>query len=395
MKYAVRQEGKRALGLYVHIPFCVRKCRYCDFCSLPVQDPDLHKEYVRKLTTEITLKRKLFPAHEVDSIYFGGGTPSSIDPSLIEGLIDAAVARYPVADDCEITLEANPGSLTDKSLRAYKAMGVNRMSIGVQSFQDKQLEFLGRIHTAEEALLSCLGAEAAGFCNISIDLIFGVPGQAHNDWLYSLDIARQLPVQHISFYSLQIEEGTPLHADVEAGRVEPVEDIEDRLMYHLAIRFLRDKGYQHYEISNCALPGFESRHNMKYWSMEDYAGFGLGAHSYVTKYTKDGRPRGLRLANTERLGDYLAARDAYSMLDAMHENTVGDQLSEYVFLGLRRTAGIDLAHFKEVFGSDFWEKYGEETSKLIQQGLLERSDERLKLTERGLDVANRVFSEYV
>jgi len=380
----------KGLGLYIHIPFCAKKCRYCDFTSYAVADEDTHLAYTLKLIFEIRAKRALIAGGPgdamVDTIYIGGGTPSLLEAGLIQEILDAVYSTYMVKDDAEITLEANPGTAGYEKFRAYRAAGVNRLSIGAQSFGDETLSFLGRIHHGADAVRAFGDARAAGFDNVSLDLIFGVPGQGFSGWERDLRAAVALEPEHISFYGLQIEEGTPLFESRESGDFEEVSDIEDRKMYRFAKEYLTGRGLYHYEISNSARPGFESRHNLKYWSMAPYIGFGAGAHSFFG---------GRRFSNKPELALYLAAEDERDMADRSHDNTLSDDMSEYIFLGLRRTAGIDLGGFSEEFGRDFWELYGEETEKLIGRGLLEKSGQNLRLTALGLDLANTVFTEYV
>jgi oxygen-independent coproporphyrinogen-3 oxidase len=291
-----------------------------------------------------------------------------------------------VTEDAEISIELNPGSADLDKLRRYKAAGINRISIGAQSFCAGALEFLRRIHTAKETVRCVLDARRAGFENIGLDLIFGIPGQSLSDFEKDLEAAIMLDPHHISYYSLQIEEKTPIYEDYTKGLFDEADEIEDRRMYHLASAFLSKNGFFQYEISNSAKPGKESRHNLKYWSMESYVGFGVSAHSYLN---------GKRFSNTSELASYLTAENTFEMTEWTHENTLTDDMSEFIFLGLRRTAGIELSAFHSRFGKDFWELYGAETEKLIGRGLLEQKGETLRLTVLGLDVANIVFSEYV
>jgi oxygen-independent coproporphyrinogen-3 oxidase len=379
--------GTWPLGVYLHIPFCVRKCRYCDFLSFAGTGADARASYVHKLIGEISGRSEEFGAFRVvDTIYFGGGTPSLLSPRLVGELLDAVYARYRVADDAEITLEANPGTVDEKKLRGYISAGVNRLSVGAQSFSAKKLRYLGRIHSAMDTINMYRQARAAGFDNISLDLIFGVPGETLEIWLADMEAALRLEPEHLSFYSLTLEEGTPIFDDIVNGRAPEVSEIDDRLMYHKALGRLKGAGYRHYEISNAAKPGRESRHNLKYWALDDYVGFGLGAHSYY---------EGSRFANTEHMTEYMSAAFPEAMTAWEHTNTVSDDMAEFIFLGLRRTDGIDLARFGSTFGRDFWDLYKEETDKLIRRGLLERAGETLRLTPLGLDLSDSVFREYV
>ncbi|MCL2111075.1 MAG: radical SAM family heme chaperone HemW [Clostridiales bacterium] len=388
-----------ALGLYIHIPFCVRKCRYCDYTSCEVGDKDVHFAYALKVIYELRAKRAALAgvqaprfgaldceAPVVDTVYIGGGTPSFIEAGFVTEILDAVYTTYRVTDDAEVTIEVNPGTVDEEKFRRYASSGINRISVGAQSFSVGSLAFLGRIHQAEDTVKCVLDARAVGIENISLDLIYGVPGQGRDGWEKDLAAAASLSPSHISIYDLTIEEGTPLHADYMRGGFEAVSEEDDRLMYHIAKGYLAEQGFRLYELSNSARPGKESRHNMKYWSMEPYAGFGLGAHSYFG---------GLRLSNTSELDAYLTAESESDMTDWVHENTLSDDMSEFVFLGLRRTSGIELSRFNSCFGRDFWELYGEETNRLIGRGLLEKSGDALRLTSLGLDLANSVFREYV
>ena len=379
--------NNKTLGIYIHIPFCYRKCRYCDFLSFPNSSEDLIEQYVEKLCTEIISKSDLQVSTDVvDSIFIGGGTPSFIDEKHIDEILDALCARYHIDDNAEITLEANPGTATRQKLVAYKNAGINRMSFGVQTFDDNQLKLLGRIHDAETAIETVSAARDVGFNNINIDLMFGLPDETLDIWANDLNSAINLSPEHISFYSLTIEEDTPIFHDIMNVRIRELDETEDRVMYHNAIGLLKENGYKHYEISNASKAGFESRHNLKYWSMMNYLGFGLGAHSYVN---------GIRFSNTETMHEYLSTDDPALMAHWIHENTLNDEISEYVFLGLRKTEGINLEAFKAQFGKSFWDVYEDETKHLINRGLLEENEDMLRLTPLGLDLSNQVFMEYV
>ena len=380
------------LGLYIHIPFCARKCSYCDFVSYPIADTDVHLAYVLKVIFELRGKRSIFSdnlsdiAPYADTVYIGGGTPSLVEPGLVTEILDAIYTSYRASDDAEITIEVNPGTVDPGKLLRYRAAGINRLSIGAQSFNEDELAFLGRIHNTSDIEKSVSDAKSAGFSDINIDLMFGIPGQTIESWRGSLEAAAALGPTHISFYSLGIEAGTPLHKSYTQGGFEAIDDVTDREMYHMAKEYLAGQGFSQYEISNSSKPGMESRHNLKYWSMDPYAGFGVSAHSYYG---------GRRFSNTENLADYLSAEDIGFMTDWVHENTLIDDMSEFIFLGLRCTSGIELSRFQRRFNKNFWELYGRETEKLIGDGLLEHCGDALKLTSLGLDLANTVFREYV
>jgi oxygen-independent coproporphyrinogen-3 oxidase len=291
-----------------------------------------------------------------------------------------------VSDEPEITIEANPGTVDREYLSDLRESGVNRVSFGVQSFDDEMLKCLGRIHSSADAVRSFEAARGAGYDNVNADLIFGLPDQSAALWEADLREVLSLRPEHISFYDLQLEEETPLYEDVMSGRLEALSDIEDRKMYHAAVNALTDSGYIHYEISNAALPGKESKHNLKYWSMQDYLGVGLGAHSYI---------KGRRFYNTEFLRDYIKANNSEQMVSGYYNNTRGDEMSEYIWLGLRRIAGISLSDFFRKFGEDFMNLYAEETEGLIARKLLMREGDKLRLTPLGLDLSNVVFRQFV
>lgn len=379
--------NKRKLGLYSHIPFCAQKCSYCDFLSYVNEDRDARTHYVSKLTQEIAGKSlNVRDSHVVDSIFVGGGTPSVLDVNLIEEIIDTIYSTYKLSSDIEITIEANPGTLNFEKLNALKSIGFNRISMGVQSFNNDVLKTLGRIHDSKTAIDSYNKARAAGFSNINLDLMFGIPGETSEIWEKDISTMKELDPEHVSFYSLQVEEGTRIFHRIMDGDVEEVDEIIDRKMYHHALEELKKAGFVHYEISNAAKPGFESRHNLKYWSLGDYLGFGLGAHSYINSR---------RMSNTEILKDYLSAESSASMTVWQYENTVNDEISEFVFLGLRKTKGISLGDFSKIFRKDFLDIYDVETEDLMKRGLLEIKEDHIKLTDLGRDVSNKVFSEFV
>ncbi|MDR2162924.1 MAG: radical SAM family heme chaperone HemW [Clostridiales Family XIII bacterium] len=376
-----------ALGIYIHIPFCKHRCRYCTFLSDDETGDKERSLYVAQLRREIAGKSELYAAGRVvDTIFIGGGTPTILPIAEIDDIIEAVYSRFCVADDAEITIEANPGTVDREYLRGVREVGANRISFGVQSFDDGTLRRLGRIHTSREAVESYDAARAAGYGNVNIDLIFGLPDQSVGSWAGDIRTSLGLRPDHISFYDLQLEEETPLYEDVISGRLEALSDIEDRRMYHSAVDALTVSGYEHYEISNAALPGMKSRHNLKYWSMDDYLGFGLGAHSYM-----DGR----RFVNTEFRSDYIKAGSSEQMVSSYYNNTPGDEMSEYIWLGLRRTDGISLTDFSERFGEDFMKLYASEMENLIERKLLMCDGDKLRLTALGLDLSNVVFREFV
>ena len=375
------------LGIYIHIPFCIRKCRYCDFSSFVVADTSVHDAYVTNLCKEIeNRKNEVGTDYLVDSIYLGGGTPSILAPKHISKILNTISKNYNILENVEITIEANPGAISKSSLSSYYESGINRLSIGAQSFNNDILGFLGRIHKAEDTIAGYADAISAGFENISLDLIFGIPEQSLEMWASDLKSAITLGPKHISHYSLQIEEGTPIYNDWEQGKIKQLDEEVDREMYHTAEEILNGAGYQRYEISNSSKPNYESRHNLKYWNMDEYMGFGLGAHSYTNR---------CRYSNTSVLQEYLDADDTINMQNFFHENTLDEEMSEFIFLGLRRSEGISLDEFNRRFKKNFENLYGVKTKEMIGKGLLVVERGNLRLTTLGFDLANTVFCEYV
>lgn len=373
-------------GIYIHIPFCVKKCSYCAFLSGPA-GPEVRQEYVNHLIEEIRFRSREVP--EADTIYFGGGTPSLLTPEQIGRILEEVRSAFRISEDAEVTLEANPGTLTAESLEGYRKNGVNRLSMGVQSMDDRRLRYLGRIHTAEEVRRDVKMAREAGFRNINLDLIFAIPGTDVSDAMEDLEAIAALEPEHISFYSLQLEEGTSFFRDFEAGKLREVPDETDREMYHRGIQALREKGYRHYEISNFARPGCESRHNSKYWNMAEYVGLGLGASSYT------GHRRTVNETDLKAYSEMLDRGELAFM--EIHENSEADDISEAVFTGLRREEGI---RYRDILGSKaaFWEYFREalpEARAYEAGGFLELDDEGLRLTERGIDISNGIMALFV
>ncbi len=381
----------KKLGIYLHIPFCVKKCTYCDFNSSDKYTSKQEMEYTMALLKEMVLYSKAMKEeYIVDSIYIGGGTPSCLPENAICALVSGLYSNFMVSEDCEITIEANPKTLTYTKVGAYKKAGINRLSLGVQSFHRDELDALGRIHTPQEFYANYEMAREAGFDNISFDLMFGIPHQTPEKWAASIGVALKLKPEHISFYSLELEKKTPLFWSVGKGDVELPDEVDDRIMYHYAIAAFKKAGYNHYEISNCALPGKESRHNLKYWSMMPYLGLGLGASSFLG---------GKRAKNIGDMRKYMdAVNNNILPLAEVTKNTQQDSISEFIFTGLRKTEGICLSEFKELFGEDFYFVYQDKIEVIrgfISDGLLSLHGGRLALTEKGLDISNRIMAEFM
>jgi oxygen-independent coproporphyrinogen-3 oxidase len=371
---------KNNVGLYIHIPFCVRKCRYCDFLSFPCGRED-RSAYIDALCGELAARG---PAcAPADTVFIGGGTPSVLEEDLILKLGEGIRQSFDLADGAEFSVEANPGTLTEEKIRAFREIGVNRVSLGVQSFDDGLLKTLGRVHSAAQAEEAVRSLRENGIDNINLDLMFALPGQSAETWEKTLRQALTLEPEHLSFYGLTFEEGTPFFEELQSGKIRRADDETDRKMYHRALVILKDAGYRHYEISNAVRPGFESRHNLKYWTMADYVGCGLGAHSYLN---------GVRSAVTSDFSTYLNQKDKTAW---SHKNTEKDIRGETVFTGLRLVEGLSKELFRRKTGREIGELYREPIGKMVRQGLLEETDTVIRLTGRGLDLANVVMEEFI
>ena len=365
------------IALYIHIPFCVSKCKYCDFLSFP--NMECRQEYIDSLVREI----KAFETDNVvKSIFIGGGTPSVIESSFI-GQIFTALEKFTFDKNCEITIEANPGTLTEEKLKDYKSFGINRISIGLQAWQNHHLKKLGRIHTVEEFLHSYTMARKAGFDNINVDLMFDLPDQTFEEWKESLENVCALEPQHISAYSLIIEEGTPF----SRKKLDlPDEDTEYRMYEDVAV-VLKEYGYHQYEISNYAKAGCECRHNEGYWQRKDYLGLGLGAASLLGME---------RFSNTADMQEYLKNSSAPEKIRKNRELlTREDEMAEFMFLGLRMTQGVSKKEFQEYFGTAIENIYGEVLKKYKKQGLLLEESGRIFLSREGIHVSNAVMADFL
>ncbi len=411
-------------GIYIHMPFCVQKCRYCAFLSFSA-DGSPRKEYTDALEKEIKLRAALEnengTGRSIDTIYIGGGTPSVMDISSLSEMVKTLRRSFSVDPDAEVTLEANPATLGRKDgvmlakLQAYKFMGINRLSMGVQSMDNDRLHYLGRIHTAENVARDMDIIRKKGFGNVNLDLMFSVPGESGDDALNDLEKVLAFSPEHISCYSLQIEEGTPFGEMAESGELTEVPDEEDRDTYHRICRRLREAGYEHYEISNFAKKGddpeapspYRSRHNSLYWNMDEYIGLGLGASGFIN---------GVRYKNTTDLDEYFAALGEGRLPVAEeHKNTAFDNISEAVFTGLRRREGISYEEAVRAymyadddgkkafapaadFGECFWDIFAEAREEALdyaERGLLIIGKDGLKLTEQGIDISNSIMSLFV
>ena len=383
------QQKGAGVRIYLHIPFCIRKCLYCDFLSMP-QGAETREQYVNALICEILHQGVCPPGTPVETIFFGGGTPSILEERQLAAILGALQERFCVRKDAEISLEMNPGTADLGKLRAMREMGFNRLSIGVQSMHDGELRLLGRIHTRKEAREAFQLAREAGFENINLDLMSALPGQSLQDWSDTLAEAAAWEPEHISAYSLIIEPGTPFAAMYESGDLPPVPDEgTDRQMYHFTRKYLARHGFEQYEISNYAKPGRECRHNIGYWTGRDYLGFGIGAASFAD---------GVRFSNRADLQGYIRAMEAQDIAAVrteQHRLTEQEKMEEFMFLGLRMTAGVRGTEFASRFGKQIEDVYGEMLRKHISQGVLLRTEDGVRLTQRGVDVSNYVLADYL
>lgn len=375
--------AKSPRAAYIHIPFCRAKCFYCDFNSYPGQE-SMFDGYVAALTREI---RSATGGEEgLTSVYFGGGTPTSLPTGGLVGILRALSEHIGISEDAEVTIEANPGTVDAAILGELKRGGFNRLSIGVQSFSDAILERLGRIHTADEARTAYRLAREAGFENISIDLMYSLPDQSLDDWKSTLAAAIDLRPEHISLYELTVEEGTHFGNLLSRCLITlPDEDMQIG-MYRAAIDSLTAQGYEHYEISNFALPGRRSRHNQVYWRNDPYYGFGAGAAAYVD---------GVRRTNIAQPVEYIEAMKSGSAVATTETVSVRQSMGETIMLGLRMLDGVDTIAFEERYGVEITEAYPSEIADLTQRGLIELCGGRMRLTADGLLVANEAAVEFV
>ena len=369
---------KKPKGLYVHIPFCIKKCKYCDFISFCGCDEKFDL-YINKLLEEA----KEYKNEKIDTIFIGGGTPTILSPELLDKLILGLRRNFDISNDSEFSIEANPKTLTKEKLLILKKNGVNRLSIGVQSFSDDELTSIGRIHDAKSAYNTVCMAKDCGFSNINLDIMLSLPNQTEKTLINTLKTAVKLEPTHISCYSLILEEGTVLFREYESGKYLYPDDEKDRGLYHMAVDFLRDNGYKRYEISNFSKEGFSSGHNLKYWNCDEYIGLGISAHSYID---------GIRKYNVSSLEDYLKGNFHDGNILTLSEK---DKISEYIIMRLRLSDGISEDDFYERFGIKITDIFPDEIKKLTDSGLLIYDKERYFLSDYGIDISNSVMCEFV
>ncbi len=400
---------KQPLSIYIHIPFCKQKCLYCDFLSAPACSRE-RESYVKALLREISSMAEVCRDYQVISIFFGGGTPSLLSKGQVERILSVVCKEYELSENAEITLECNPATATYDKLKGYREAGINRLSIGLQSANDKELKELGRIHNYRQFLKTYEDARKAGFSNINIDLMSALPGQTMESYLDTLHKVLELKPEHISAYSLIIEEGTPFYEryggekDSNSKTEYPPlpEEETERLMYHKTNLLLQKNGLTRYEISNFAIKGYECRHNLTYWTGIEYVGFGIGAASYFNGY---------RYKNDSNRLEYEAKVNAYKKTSKQEKNffmpqnypwheeiqllSMEEKIEEYLFLGLRLKKGISETEFQKRFGKTLDEVYGAVIAKFVKEELLIRNNHRIYLSQKGTDVANYVMAEFL
>lgn len=400
------------LGIYMHIPFCVKKCFYCDFYSEPSSDYEDHRRYVRALLKEILFYEKhLDRDYQVDTIFIGGGTPSILDPNLIREILKTLRGHFSVSSGAEITLEANPATLNEEKLAIYRETGINRLSIGAQSFDDRLLLTLGRAHDSQAIGDTVEAARKAGFQNVNLDLMFGIPDQKMEMWKETIETMLEIRPEHVSFYSLELSENTFFYDLYRRGKLQETPEEQDREMYHFLLHVLRHAGYAQYEISNGSLPGYACRHNLKYWDLQEYLGLGASAHSYVNHIRFSNVPDIRKyiyamerqdVAGQTNLGNFGGkSRQALQKADCVnscHQNSYMEDVTDYIFTALRRTEGINLRRFEKRFQNPFWELFGQqrkEIRKFAAEGYVEDNGLSLRITEKGFDITNRVIEVFL
>ncbi len=375
--------NKMEIGIYIHIPFCIRKCHYCSFNSVEYKQ-DLIEQYINAMLKEIERRSRDIKQYKAKSIYIGGGTPTIFKPAHLNMILDSCGRHFNLQDNIEITIEANPKTVDDNKLLELKSAGFNRISIGIQSFNDDELKLLGRQHNSDDAISAFKAARCANFNNIGIDLIYGIPYQKIEDWEDTLAKAIELNPEHISVYSLSIEKGTLFDKYAAEDKIFPLSDDEAADMYNTAYTKLMEAGYIPYEISNFSKPGYSSRHNQIYWSNEEYIGIGAGAYSYINKK---------RSWNISDISKYIEMNgDAIEGQEALK---TGQILAETIMVRLRTIDGVDIDRLNSMFKIDFLNKYKEKISKLTDARLIEIVDNHLKLTRKGILLMNEVVVEFV
>lgn len=375
---------KNKISIYIHIPFCKSRCYYCDFCS-SLLNKENEEKYFYYLEREIKLQENILKERTIDTVFIGGGTPSSVDEKFIVRIL-SVLKNYDFSENAEITIESNPNSLTRRKAEIFFNSGINRISIGAQSFNDEILKKIGRIHNSADIYKAIENARIAGFTNINLDLMLALPSQKFSDILKSVDEVKKLNLPHISYYSLILEEGTILYKAHKKNPLDFPNELEDRKMYHYVVKEFEKIGLHQYEISNFAKKGFKCRHNLIYWKLMDYISFGLEASSNI---------KNLRYRNFSDFKNYYNSIDKNDLpIEFSEKLSEIDRINEFIMLGLRLNSGIDIDEFKEKFQKDFFKIYESEIEKNIVLGLINISENKIYLTERGRDLSNQVELDF-
>ena len=370
-------------GLYIHVPFCVKKCNYCDFNSFKI-DKKLKEQYLKDLEREMKLYKS---EEEISSVFLGGGTPSILSEEEIKYMFKNIYENFNIKKDAEITIECNPGTLTTEKLKAMKYVGINRLSIGLQATQEKHLNYIGRIHTYEQFEQNYKEARNIGFNNINIDLMYSLPNQKFDEWKETLEKITNLNPEHISAYSLILEEGTQLYDMYENREFELIDEDSDIDMYEYTIKYLASKGYNQYEISNYSKSNLECKHNILYWKCGHYIGLGPGASGYIGDE---------RYSNLCDLNEYHSAlEESKKPIESIEVLSLKDKIEEKIFMGLRMNKGIEFEEFKKIYRIDFLETYKKQVKELKDKELIDYDDKFLYLTQKGREISNSVFIEFM
>lgn len=371
-------------GIYIHIPFCKKRCIYCDFFS--TTQGEKKRMYVDALCKELSLRKDYLKGEQIGTIYFGGGTPSQLSEEELRALLETIFRLFPVKEDAEITFEANPDDLSVDYLQVLRTLPINRISMGVQTFNDRKLQMLNRRHTAQQAYEAVLHCQQAGFTNISIDLIYGLPGESMEEWKNDLATAFSLPISHLSAYHLMYEPGTPLWNLWEKHQIHAIDEELSTAFFEELIRKTREVGFEQYEISNFSLPGFHSRHNSSYWSGVPYLGCGASAHSY------DGVSRQWNIAN---LDAYIQGVSAGTLSYEREDLDLGTRYNEYVMTHLRTAEGFSPTQLQELFGDQFYKYAMEIAEKHLKTNHLEWKDDAIKLSHQGIFISDGIMSDFM
>ena len=376
------------MGVYIHIPFCIKKCNYCDFFSIPYYDKSYLDKYTQALLNEIKVRGQQMPSVQLESIYLGGGTPSLLNGQELKSILQTITHEFNLLPDAEISLEANPATLDKIKLAQMEGAGINRISLGVQSFFDDELALLGRVHNAKAVLETIELFHTRGWKNFNLDLIYGLPGQSLDKWMQSLKQAVDCGPAHLSLYLLQLEEQTPMGKDVAGGRLKMLDEDDEWYMFDQAMEYLEGKEFEHYEISNFCRPGYECRHNLRYWQAEEYLGLGAGAVSFVN---------GSRCINEPQLQQYIDALSTGKQwpVKELEDMSERELMIDALILGLRLCAGIDLNQFKQRFGVDITSDYKEIIAYYRDRGLLNIANGHLKFTKAGYFLSNQVLCQFM